>query len=135
LYTFITCNQELKFCLKSIFTYEFCFNSRPGSSMSTATIRFRPSGASTTSRCHGHHRPQQQQQQQQQRGGVQPHHHHHPREDRMSLTILHSDSPSPIIGEETIRPDDIPAPAPFSQTSPDENPSTFRGNGYPSQMR
>ena len=34
---------------------------RPGSSMSTATIRFRPSGAATTARCHGHHRQQQQQ--------------------------------------------------------------------------
>ena len=93
----------------------------------------RPSGASTTSRCHGHHRPPQQQQQQQ-RG---PHQHHHSREDRMSLTLLHSDSPSPIIGQETFRPDEIPAPpAPFSQTSPDnETPAVFRGNGYTPQIR
>jgi len=103
--------------------------------MSTATIRFRPSGASTTSRCHGHHRPQQQQQQQQQRG---QHHHHHSREDRMSLTLLHSDSPSPIIAaqETIIRPDEIPAPpTQFSQSTPEqESPLPFRGNGYAPQI-
>ena len=98
---------------------------RPGSSMSTATIRFRPSGASTTTRCHGHHR-----QQQPQRGH---NHNHHHREDRMSLTIIHNDS-SPILGHEPLRPDEIPAPAPFSQNSPEDNPSTFKGNGYPTQI-
>lgn len=99
---------------------------RPGSSMSTATIRFRPSGAATTARCHGHHRQQPQQQQQQ-----RSQHHHHHREERLSLTILHNDGSPP----DTIRPEQIPAPAPFSQNSPDENPSSFRGANYPNQIR
>ena len=106
---------------------------RPGSSMSTATIRFRPSGAATTARCHGHHRQQQQQQphQQQQQQQQRSQHHHHHREERMSLTIVHNDGSPP----DTIRPEQIPAPAPFSQNSPDENPSTFRSGNFQNQIR
>jgi hypothetical protein len=50
----------------------------------------------------------------------------------MSLTIMQNDGSPP----ESIRPDEIPAPAPFSQNSPEENPSSFRGGGnFSTQLR
>jgi len=101
-------------------------------SVTTATIRLRPPGTSTTGRCYTRvrsHQPVQNQTQPSQtypkRSSLSQHHHNH----KLGVDGHMPDESLP--DQELIRADELPAPpAQFDQGAPREIPEQFRGTGY-----